>query len=120
MPISMYYRDAVLHRCEACGRQRRVAIDDLELGLLPDAFGEVQLDAVSRAQPVISFPPCQDCGAIEQMSDPWRNSSDARALWNFVHGHEAWLPNASWEDDDQSLAADDQASTAEDDAFWTE
>jgi hypothetical protein len=113
MPISMYYRDAVLHRCEACGRQRRVAIDDLELGLLPDAFGEVQLDAVSRAQPMISFPPCQDCGTIEQMSDPWRNGSDARALWNFVHGHEAWLPGTESD-------ADDQVSTADDEAFSTE
>jgi RNase P subunit RPR2 len=113
MPISMYYRDAVLHRCEACGHQRRVAIDDLELGLMPDAFGEVQLDAVSRAQPMISMPPCQECGTIEQMSDTWRNNRDARALWNFVEGEDSWQPATT-------LDIDDGASTTDDDTPWAD
>jgi len=109
----MYYRDAVLHRCEACGHQRRVAIDDLELGLLPDAFGEVQLDAVSRAQPVICMPACQECGAIEQMSDPSGKRSDAQALWNFVHGHEAW--NSEGVCDAQAEESPDES-----DSSWAE
>jgi len=95
MPISQYYRNAVLHRCEACGHQRRLAIDDLEVGLLPDAHGEIRLDAASRAQPVISLPPCEKCASVEIMSAPSHNADDARALWALVDGDAACMPHLS-------------------------
>jgi hypothetical protein len=89
MPISQYYRNAVLHRCEACGNQRRLLMDDLEFGLLPDAFGEVLLDATSRAQPVVSMPPCEECGSVEIVT-PYHKSGDSQALWAMLDGKAAF------------------------------
>jgi len=106
MPIAKLYRNAILHRCVACGHQRRIGTDDLEIGLLPDASGEIEVDAESRAQPLISTPPCEECGSVELLSSNTPHPAHVCALWKLLDGNDLWECEL-----DQDDLADDSSDT---------
>jgi hypothetical protein len=82
--------ETVTHCCTACGVEREVALELIELGVVPDAAGHFDLRGNDRADPLVVLPACTRCGSIEQLRLPSGTGAggdvDVAALWERLGG----------------------------------
>ena len=108
--------ETVTHRCTACGVEREVALDLIELGVVPDARGHFDLRGTDRADPLVVLPACGRCGSVEELRLPSGPagglSVDLAMLWDRLGGAALALDADGVEPstEDLDLATDDDRS----------
>lgn len=115
MAIVQIDHDCVAQRCDACAFERTLGLDTIEIGVVPDADGRLDVDGVDRADPVIALPSCNRCGAVEVLRLDDDGTSEATAdlavLWRYLGGQpfelETLIAEPSTDDNDGDEAASD-------------
>lgn len=111
MAILQIDHDRVVQRCDACGFERELGIDLVEIGVLPDAEGHIDVDGDDRADPIIALPSCNRCGSAELLQLPDDDVSEAAlelsALWRRLGGEPFHLDIPVAEPSTEDISTDD-------------
>src|ERR1700690_803482 len=91
MSIVQIHVDDVLHRCDACGFERTIGFDLIEIGVIPDAEGHLDGDGVDPAEPLVALPSGNRCGSVELIrlpapAPPGGGSDDLARMWERMGG----------------------------------
>ena len=112
MSIIQIDSDSVLHCCDACGFEREVAFDLIEVGVVPDAEGRIDIDGVDRADPLVALPSCNKCGSVDLIrlpttDTPIERRDELALMWERLGGEPIDLSVPLAEPSTEDVSADD-------------